>query len=554
MEHLRTVREPREILSIPARLEETTNKYPDTVAVKVLSPTGWKKWTYRELLNLVKIRGQELRKRGINEGDRAALFGPNTPEWIITYYAIHWIGAICVPLDNRLSFREVHHLINDSGSKTLFASPNGVSDSIDMAVEMDVPEVEVEEIDLKRASPELDKPAVILYTSGTTGSPKGAVLTHRNLMSNVEMLYQTMEFSPGEGFYALLPLHHVFAQTVSLLAPFSLGSTVILPRSFKSSEIKEDCQKGKPVIFPVVPLILEKFVEGVHRELKKLPITKKAALGVLSGMANLFNSIKEGSGSKFFSSIREALGADNLRYLVSGGAPLPNWVAEELEKWGLPLIQGYGLTETSPVVSVNPPESPRNDSVGHILPGVDVNIMNPDESGVGEIAVKGSIVFKGYWKNPAATDECFSGEWFKTGDMGYFDEDSYLHITGRKKSVIVTSGGKNIYPEEIENYLSKSRLIEEILVLHKINPNTGKKELMAYIYPDFEGLDIYCEKHNIKEKDPRKILMDEIKKLNQELTDYKRIRRIRLRDEEFPKTTTEKVKRYLFEEEEGVEV
>ncbi|MCK4528048.1 AMP-binding protein [candidate division WOR-3 bacterium] len=553
MKTLKQIRNPREILPIPAMLERTIRTYPHSVAMQRLTTLGWEKWSYEDLLDLIIKRASELKSKHIEKGDRIAIYGPNSPEWIVTYLAIQWIGAICVPIDNRLSLREVHYLIKDSGSKILFSSIDGVREVIDITAPIDIGERVSEGQILERAEISLDDTAAILYTSGTTGAPKGVVLTHKNLMSNAEMLYQTMEFYHDEAFYALLPFHHVFSKTINLLAPISVGGTIVIARSYKSNEIKEDCQKSKPVIFPIVPLILEKFVEGINRELSKLKGPKKIAFGLMEGMASLFNSVKKGSGGRFYSSIREALGLENLRYLVSGGAALPNWVAKSLEKWGFPILQGYGLTETSPVISVCPPEDPRNESIGLVLPGLEVKIIKPEVEGIGEIAVRGPSVFKEFWNNPKATKEVFEGDWFKTGDMGYIDDDSYLYVTGRKKSVIVTKGGKNIYPEEIESYLSASPLIEEIVVVQQTNPNTGSRELIAHIYPNYENIDHFGEALDIEEPEPHKILTEEIKKLNKELADYKRIRRIKLRDEEFPKTTTSKIKRYLFEEE-GLEI
>lgn len=553
MKTLKVIREPREIMPISLTLEKTVRNHPNSIAMQILSPAGWKKWTYRELLNLTIKRANEIKSKGVKKGDRIAIYGPNSPEWVTTYLAIQWVGGIGVPLDNRLSLRMVHYLVNDSGAKLLFTTSDVASEIKEISVLMDIPEKITESEVLEREDISLDDPAVILYTSGTTGAPKGVLLTHKNLMSNVEMLYQTMEFYHDDPFYALLPFHHVFPQTINLLAPVSVAGTIVIARSFKPTEIKEDCQKSKPVIFPAVPLLLEKFVVGIERELKKLTGVKKVAFGMINGLGKMLNSIKKGSGGRFYKTIRETLGMDNLRYLVSGGAALPNWVSEALEKWGFPIIQGYGLTETSPVVSVNPPERPRNKSIGLALPGLEVKIIEPDVDGIGEVAVSGPSVFKEFWNNPKATKEVFDGNWFKTGDMGYIDDDSYLYVTGRKKSVIITKGGKNIYPEEIESYLSISPLIEEIVVVQQTNPNTGIRELIAHIYPNYENIDHFGNTHNIEEPDPHNILTEEVKKFNKDLADYKRIRRVKLRDEEFPKTTTAKIKRYLFEEE-GLEV
>jgi long-chain acyl-CoA synthetase len=548
------VREPEEILPIPQSFLKTVRTYPENTALQILtSNSEIKKWTYQEITQMAISLADEIKSRGIEKGDRIAIYGQYNPEWIVTYLAIQLTGAIGVPLDNRLSNREVNHFLNNSESKLLFASEELLSQDIKISTPLKMPQGTSRIDDFTLPELSLDDKALILYTSGTTGSPKGVVLTHRNLSSNVEIMCQAIDFNSSDVFYSLLPLNHVFSQTVNLLAPFYIGAKTTLARSLKSKEIKEDCIKTQPTIFPVVPLILEKFIKGIEKEIGKLPPTKKILFGTLNGVGTFLHKVKKGSASFLYSTIRKQVGLDNLKLLVPGSAALPKWVSQKFEKWGFPIIQGYGLTETSPVVAVNPPQAPKNESVGLPLPGLDVKILNPGENGVGEIAVKGDSVFKGFWKNEEATAQVFEEEFFKTGDMGYIDPDGYLYITGRKKSVIVTKGGKNIYPEEIETYLSQSPLIEEILVSYQTNPNTQNNELVAIIYPDYEELDIYCEKHKIKEKDPHKILTEVVKEKNKELTDFKRVRRVKIRDEEFPKTTTQKIKRYLFEEK-GLEV
>jgi long-chain acyl-CoA synthetase len=548
------IKEPEELLPIPHSILKTVKSYPENTALQLLKPEGEiQKWTYEELLSLTISLAREIKSKNIEKGDRVAIYGQYNPEWVVTYLAIQFTGAIGVPLDNRLTHREVSHFLNNSGAKILFASEDLLTSEIEISVPIKIPEPTSKIDDFVLPELVLDDPSLILYTSGTTGSPKGVVLTHRNLSSNVEMMRQVIEFNPTDVFYTLLPLNHIFSQTVNILAPFFIGARTTLARSLKSKEVKEDCLKTKPTIFPVVPLILEKFIKGIEREIGKLPPTKKALFGTLNGIGTLLHKIKKGSGAFLYSTLRKKLGLENLKILISGSAALPVWVSKKFEQWGFPILQGYGLTETSPVVSVNPPNAPKNESIGLPLLGLEVKILLPGEKGIGEIAVKGDSIFKGFWKNEEATAEVFEGDWFKTGDMGFIDPDGYLYITGRKKSVIVTKGGKNIYPEELETYLSESPLIEEVLVLYQTNPTTQSKELVATIYPNYEELDVYCERRKIKERDPHKILTEVIKKLNENLTDFKRIRRVKIRDEEFPKTTTRKIKRYLFEEK-GLEV
>jgi long-chain acyl-CoA synthetase len=548
------IREPEEIFPIPHSFLKTVKKYTENTALQILTSSGGiKKWTYKELAQMVISLANEIKLRGIEKGDRVAIYGKYNPEWVIAYLAIQFAGAVGVPLDNRLSHREVNHFLNNSEAKLLFASEDLLNQDIEISTPLKMPQgtSNIEDFILPDLS--LEDKALILYTSGTTGSPKGVVLTHKNLSSNVEMMCQAIDFNSKDVFYSLLPLNHVFSQTVNLFAPFYIGAKTTLARSLKSKEIKEDCIKTQPTIFPVVPLILEKFIKGIEKEISKLPTTKKILFGTLNGIGTFLHKVKKGSGSFLYSTIRKQVGLDNLKLLVPGSAALPKWVSQKFEKWGFPIIQGYGLTETSPVVAVNPPHAPKNESVGLPLPGLDVKILNPAEDGVGEIAVKGDSIFKGFWKNEEATVKVFEGEFFNTGDMGYIDSDGYLFITGRKKSVIVTRGGKNIYPEEIETYLSQSSLIEEILVSYQTNPSTQNDELVAIIYPNYEEIDSYCKKHNIENSDPHKVLTGIVKEMNEDLTDFKRVRRVKIRDEEFPKTTTQKIKRYLFEEK-GLEV
>jgi len=252
-----------------------------------------------------------------------------------------------------------------------------------------------------------------------------------------------------------------------------------------------------------------------------------------------------------FKRIRDELGMGNLRYLVSGGAALPRWVSRALEEMGFPILQGYGLSEASPVCTLNPPTRPKNDSIGLPIPYVDVKIVDPNEEGVGELAFRGPNIMVGYYKNEEATREVLTEDgWLLTGDMGYIDDEGYIYITGRKKAVIVTPGGKNVYPEEVETALLRSPYIEEVLVLRGYNPETGAEEVQAIVYPNFEAVDEFFASKGVKnpkEEDIYALIDKEIEKWSEDLAEYKRVKRFTIREEEFPKTTTRKIKRYLFE-------
>jgi len=540
---------------------------PNGIAMKMRKNGFFQEITYHALCENVKKIAGYLKSKKIKKGERVAVLGENRPEWGMCYLGILWAGGIVVPLDSRASVSEWGHILRHSESKFLFVSEKFYDEIIEIKDE--IPEVkeiisfeflpQIFEDKEKMENPEEVKRedvAVILYTSGTTGLSKGIMLTHDNILSNIEMMLKVLDVDEKEVFFSVLPIHHVFEGTCGFLAPITLGCQIFYARSLKSKELIEDLKSARPTIFLVVPLLLEKVLIGINKKIKKSNIIKKGLFYSLKGMSKFFQTLKFKSSSKIlFKKIREELGLDRLKYLISGGAALPRWISKEYEIMGFPIYQGYGLSETSPVVSVNLPNKCKNESVGPPLPGVEIKIFDPDPEGIGEIGVKGKIVMKGYYKNEEATKKVFRDGFLLTGDMGKIDKDGFLYVTGRKKSVIVTKGGKNIYPEEIEEKLLQSPFIKEVLVLARIHPKTKTEEIHAIIHPDFEFIDEWAKEKEIEITDEKlnKIIEEEIEKVNKELADYKRVRSFSLREEEFPKTTTQKIKRYLFEQG-GIEI
>jgi long-chain acyl-CoA synthetase len=286
------------------------------------------------------------------------------------------------------------------------------------------------------------------------------------------------------------------------------------------------------------------------KNVKKTPPIKRGIFYGLRTLAGACDPFLKGSASRmFFQRVRADMGLGALRYLISGGAALPRTLSREYEKLGFPILQGYGLTETAPVLSVNLPWKCRNASTGLPLPGIEVKIVDPNPEGIGEIAVKGSNVMIGYYKNEEATSQILREGWLHTGDLGKIDREGFLYVTGRKKSLIVTKGGKNISPEEIEEELLKSPFVKETLVLARIHPRTKNEEVHAIIYPDFDQMDEVALGKGVPldEKGIRELVEPYVEKVNAVLSEYKRIRSFSIREEEFPKTTTQKIKRYLFE-------
>lgn len=528
--------------------ERSAKEYSSRVMSKIKRGGVWREYTFVEVLGYVRKMAEYLKEKGIKKGDFVALVSENRPEWGWGYLAIQWAGGTVIPLDARLTDVERRFLMDFAGVKGVICSRDYLMEmeeakkdlKFDFILSMEdlarifekyegIDRVELNEEDL----------AEILFTSGTTGSPKGVMLTHKNIMSDLEGLYQIIDVDENDVFFSILPLHHVYECTGGFLAPIYVGASVAYASSLRPNVMLEEMREIRPTVWLTVPLVLEKIYQKILKTLNEQKGVKKV----------LINLMKTFAKERLSKRIKESLGLDRVRYVVSGGAALPEWVSKGLEDLGFPILQGYGLSETSPILTLNPPHSPRNKSVGLPIPGVEIRLFEVNERGEGEIAAKGPMVMKGYYKNEKATKEVFYDGWFLTGDIGYFDEDGYLYITGRKKAVIVTKGGKNIYPEEIENKLTESPYIEEVLVFGAINPETGEEEVQALVYPNLDEVRELAHKMGKVPDDDfiYELISKEIERLSKDLAPYKRIKRFALRYEEFPKTTTRKIKRHLFE-------
>ncbi|MBW2476434.1 MAG: long-chain fatty acid--CoA ligase [Deltaproteobacteria bacterium] len=375
-------------------------------------------------------------------------------------------------------------------------------------------------------------PAVILYTSGTTGRSKGAMLSHYNIASNIKTCAAAFRLDQTIHTLSFLPINHVFEQVGGILLPLSVGGTISFAESLKKlgdnlAEVKPNFLLGVPAVFRLLLDRMTKKIESqnvakafYHFPLTRAIVTKK---------------------------IREAFGGNPT--FISGGAALDPQVADGLMGLGIEVYQGYGITETSPVITLETPGARRLGSSGKPIDGVEVKINSPNDEGIGEIWVKGPNVMLGYHNNPEATAEVITDGWYHTGDLGRIDDDGFLTICGRVKNLIVTPNGKNVYPEEVENELLNSPYIAEIMVYgHKVD--TTSEEVYAMIYPDYEALDEYVTENQLKSLDNTEIevlLRQEVLKYSKNLADYKRVKRFTIREDEFPKTTTRKIKRFVVE-------
>ncbi len=554
-------------------LDRSAQLYRANIALRKKTPQGWCEYTYSGLLSSVKRVANYLRRTGHRKGDNIGLIGENGPEWVVSFMAIQWIGGVAIPLDPRAKEMELRHIFDHSGLKTLFASPkilemvkrmkerNDLNKEVRIITTQEIQGYENLPSILKDSSMEegeretvsLDDLAIVQYTSGTTGSPKGVMLTHKNISSDIHSLFQAVLFDQRDRFFSVLPIHHVYEGTAGNWLPLSVGASVTYSRSLKSKEMMEDARETEPTVMLAVPLLLEKMLLGIEKRLDGSPGYVKGLMALIRKCAGVLNRVRKQSGARLvFRKLRKQMGFGKLRFFVSGGASLPPWVQKGLEEFGFVVLQGYGLSETSPVLTLNPPQKTQSGSIGLPIPDVEVKIVDPDPEGIGEIAAKGGNVMVGYYKNEKATHGVFTSDgFFLTGDMGHVDKDGFLFITGRRKSIIVTKGGENIFPEEIEGLMLDSPFIEEILVVRGHRSKTGDEEVQALIYPNAEELKRHFLKEGIElpnEEEIRKVLQKEIDERGRRLAAYKRITHFKIRDEEFPKTTTNKIKRYLFEE------
>jgi long-chain acyl-CoA synthetase len=374
--------------------------------------------------------------------------------------------------------------------------------------------------------------AVILYTSGTTGRSKGAILTHANITSNIKDLIPHFQLDKRIHTLSFLPINHVFEQVCGILLPLALGGTVSFAESLK--KLGENLSEVRPTFLLGVPAVYRIFLDRILKNIQSKKLSK-ALYAIPATRALVAKKVREvlGDGTVF----------------VSGGAALDPVVAARFKELGILIYQGYGITETSPVLTAEQPGRMKLGTVGRPLPSVQIRIANPNDEGVGEILCKGPNIMKGYYKNEEATAEVLTDGWYHTGDMGRLDEHGFLAICGRVKNLIVTPNGKNVYPEEIENELLNSPFILEVMVYgHKVSPTA--EEVHAQIYPDQEAIDQHAQQQGIYPMNQQQIealIRGEVLEIGKQLADYKRVKKFTLREDEFPKTTTRKIKRFAVE-------
>lgn len=530
-----------ESLVIPKIFRDTVSKFPEKIVLQIKKDNQWLKITYRELEEFALKVGAFLLKEGFKKGDYAVIILENRPEWTIIYLGIMFAGLTCVPQDPQLSPKEIKNLVLDSGSKLIFCSQEiftqkikyllpehlmrvVVLDAVDekdknLTNFSDIKHISIENIVWPDVS--ADDIASLIYTSGTTGQPKGVLLSQRNICSNFKSIQKLNLCLPSDNFLSILPLYHSYAFMVTLIVPIFLGATVTYCLSFNPKDFTQIIQEGGVTILVGVPQLFLLLHKAIIERIKRIPLYFRPFIFA-------FMRIRL---RRFFGS---------LRISVCGGARLEPKICRDLNRWGLKLVEGYGLTETSPVVTLNPLEKIKFGSVGRAIPDVQIKISQPDKSGVGEILIKGPNVMPGYFRQPQLTSQVIKEGWLYTGDLGYLDKDGYLFLVGRKKEIIILSSGKNIYPEELEEYYSQAPSIKEICIILQQEKIFGhlKDSLYAIIVPNLE-LFTQRKESNIYEK-----IRWDLETLGKDLPSYKHILGFTLTKDQLPRTVLKKIKRY----------
>ncbi|MBR3837423.1 MAG: AMP-binding protein [Clostridia bacterium] len=532
-------------------------------------------------LESLSYAGFEERVRALSEaffdlgiaGGSVAVVGETSPEWIITYLATIITGGVIVPLDKELSVDAIAGFVKKVGCScvvyskkcAVFFENKAEYPTVDYFVQFD-PEKEPSKVDQKpekgevdfvemlnfgrrridegsekyeSAAVDMEKVCAILFTSGTTGSSKGVMLCQKNIIHAINGSYRRTGFESDDVVVSVLPIHHTYEMTCGILTPLYIGATVCINDSLKY--IVRNFQLFKPTGLVLVPLFVTTVYKKIWETARKGG--KEKLLRGSMAVSGALRKVKIDPRKLLFKEVQKVFGG-RLERIICGGAPMPADLVADFEAFGIKLCQGYGITECAPLISVCPEKNNKAGSVGPAIPGVKVKIdVEEEEDGklIGEILVNGPNVMKGYFMDDEATADVLNGSWFRTGDYGYLDEDGYIFITGRKKNVIVLNNGKNVFPEEIEEYLSKIELVKECVVIGRTSED-GTVVVTALIFPDMPravemGMedDINVVGAAIKE---------EIAKLNRTLPSFKQIRGIEMRRTEFEKNTSKKIIRY----------
>lgn len=561
--------EVRKVKSIKDMLDSSASLYSDRTAflVKHKGIEDYQPITFKHFKSEVDALGTSLIDIGL-KGGRIAIISENRYEWAVSYMAVVNGTGVVVPLDKELPENEIENLLVRSKADAVIFSSNtreklqNISKRIDFIkyyIDMDYTEdtgnglVSLKSLiekglqlvadgrtDFINAEVDPEIMSILLFTSATTDTSKAVMLSHRNITENLMAMSSMTNIVPSDIFLSILPLHHTYENTCGFLCPLYRGASIAYCEGLR--HIVKNLQESKATVMLAVPLIFEAIYKRIWDQAAKNPkMLKKLKLGVK--ISNLLKKFGVDVTKKLFAPIHNNFGG-SIRLFISGAAGIDPEVSKGFRSMGIFFIQGYGLTECSPIVALNRDVDFKDDAAGLPLPGLEMRIDQPGADGVGEICVRGKSVMMGYYEDPVTTAKVLKDGWFYTGDLGYIDNANFVYITGRKKNVIVTKNGKNIYPEEIEVLLGKSQFIKECIVFGKDDPVYGDIVVSATIVPEMEVIQEELG-HAPTTEEVYDLIHKEVKAVNKSLVLYKYIKDFNLRDEEFAKTTTKKIKRYV---------
>ena len=563
----------RPITDLKHMLNTSVELYGDNVAFRQRfeKDKPFREITYREALDTVNGLGTALIAHGL-KGKRISVIGENCYQWATSYLAAVCGTGIVVPLDKELSSEELKQLVIEADvSAVLFAKKyekmfKEMMASGDTGLEMLVnfsPADEcgegvfsweslveegkklVESGDRSFIEAEIyaDEMSVLLFTSGTTGIAKGVMLSHRNICEDLMSAPTILNVNTWDIFFSVLPVHHTYECTCGFLMPLYKGASIAYCEGLKY--IVKNLAEVQPTMILAVPLIFESLYNNIMKNVRKQG--KEGLVRKVLALNKVTKKVGLDLNKLLLKDILKVFGG-RMRVLISGGAAIDPAILQFFNDLGFISVQGYGLTECAPMAALNPDRHKymRNSSVGHLLPGMEVKIEDKNEDGIGEICVKGPNVMLGYYNMPEETAKVIKDGWFHTGDLGYVDDEEFIYITGRKKNVIITANGKNVFPEELEYYLGRSSLVSESMVWAQEDESGQDTVIVATIKPDMEEVEAAIGKDAAgDDAQVEKLLWTEVDKINENLPFFKKIKRINLRREEFEKTTGKKIKRFV---------
>jgi long-chain acyl-CoA synthetase len=555
--------------NICEEIVKAVEHFPGRVALQMYSDNGEVCYTYQQMLCVVRKLSAALKSRGFKKGEHIALWARLEPKWVLAYLGIVFSGCVAVPLDAEYESQQVASILEDINCALVFTTQEKLPalekitsrpakpltcvalDSSHAQSGLfgleDLFQDEPDDAEFARNAPE--DVALIFYTSGTTGKPKGVVIQHQSVSNSVMGLLRYLDISPEDRLIAILPAHHVLASLANILIPLVSGASITYLQTVKSTELLPTIRRAKITVFPAVPQIFYLLHQRVFDEVQRKPLPLRATFKLLLRTCYwLRRGTGLNPGKAIFARIHAPFGS-RLRLLISAASYFEPKVVEDLYGLGFTILQGYALTETFGGGTFTPVYHNVMGSVGPPIPGIKLQVVAPDERGVGEIAISGRSVMKGYFKDPDSTAKVLRDGWFYTGDLGYRDAEGNYYIVGRKKEMIVLSSGKKVHPEEVETHYLQSPYIKEMCVLG-VADSAGyarSERLHAIIVPNFD----YLKQQRIANS--REIIREEIEKFSSALPAYKRILTYRVQTEPLPRTTTKKLMRWVVQKQSAAE-